>query len=303
MVFNIPAFAQECVRQGLYCGVYPHYMVAVAKLRSGMTDTNDGDEIGPFRLLQVDWNAFCTDIEFDFHFLPKDINSWDMQSPIFALMAHRAFDKFVKDKGKNPTASELYLAQWPATAPGTVSADLQNALDATATLIDEAAGAVLDDPIPPLAIDNPDQSPPPPSTGPLNLTGVVKPARQSIANKITNAFAAAQLGKLQQAAGLANAIAESNLDPNAHAAIGEDSWGLFQLNRQGGLGKGHNPDDLKNPDINIAIVLAEAKKYLEFTNADTIDRAVSAFVRDVERPRDVLGQIVARLAIAQKLLA
>ena len=72
--------------------------------------------------------------------------------------------------------------------------------------------------------------------------------------------------------------------------------------RVSGLGQGHNPDDLKNPDTNIAIVLAEAKKYPEFVAADSIDRAVSAFVRDVERPKDVSGQIMKRTSIAQKFL-
>ena len=57
-----------------------------------------------------------------------------------------------------------------------------------------------------------------------------------------------------------------------------------------------------NPDINIAIVIPEAKKYAEFVSAGTLDRAVSAFVRDVERPADVSGQIANRLNIAQKLL-
>ncbi len=123
-----------------------------------------------------------------------------------------------------------------------------------------------------------------------------------MADKIQQAFQIAGLGKFQQACAVANAIAESNLNPTAHAGIGEDSWGLFQLNRNGGLGQGHNPDDLKNPDTNISIVLAEAKKYPEFVAADSVDRAVSAFVRDVERPSDVSGQIRVRTSIAQKFL-
>jgi len=59
---------------------------------------------------------------------------------------------------------------------------------------------------------------------------------------------------------------------------------------------------LRNSDINIAIVIAEAKKYPEFVAADTIDLAVSAFVRDVERPADAAGQIRSRTSIAEKFL-
>jgi hypothetical protein len=49
--------------------------------------------------------------------------------------------------------------------------------------------------------------------------------------------------------------------------------------------------------------VGEAHKYAEFINAASLDQAVSAFVWDVERPRDISGQIFKRLSIARKLLA
>ena len=295
-------FAEECIRQGLYCGVNPHYLLGVAQLRSGISEGSQNGEAGPFRLTQEQWNTYRSDSEFDFHFLPNDINDWDMQCPVFALMAHRAFDLFAVRNGRNPSAKELYLEQWPNASTTTLSADFQKALSDTAELVDPAAARVLDEPDPlPLKINNPDQQPSGPPTGPFRL-GTVSPTRRAIAQKVLDAFAGAGLGRFQQAAGLANAIAELGLDPSAHAAIGEDSWGLFQLNRAGGLGVGHNPDELVNPDRNIAIVIAEAKKYTEFTTANSLERAVSAFVRDVERPHDVSGAIVKRLKIAQNLL-
>ncbi len=303
MAIDRSEFAQGCVQFGLYAGVNPHYLLGVAQLRSGIADGTAGDQIGPFRLTQVDWNAHCNDSEFELSFLPTDITNPDMQVPVFAVMAHRAFDAFVAANNRNPTAKELYLQQWPNAPTATLSADLQTALDTTAALVDPAAAAVLDDtPTPPLTISNPDQSQPPP-TGRVKTSGSPIPAgRESIAAKIVTAFQNAGLGKFQQATGLANAIAELNLNPNAHAAVGEDSWGLFQLNRNGGLGKGHNPDELVDPDRNIAIVLAEAMKFKEFTLAGSLDQAVSAFVRDVERPSDIPGQVAHRLAIAQKLV-
>jgi hypothetical protein len=305
MPFQNPDFASECVTQALYCGVNPHYLIGVAQMRSGLTDTNNaaGNEIGPFRLTQADFNQYCTDTEFEFHFLPSDIGTWFVQIPVFALMTHRASDKFFLANSRNPTARELYLQQWP-TPPNaaTLSADITQALNQTAALITAAADDVLDKPVPPLTIPDPNTPPPGPRAGPLNLSSIKPQPRRAMADKIQQAFQIAGLGKFQQACAVANAVAESNLNPTAHAGIGEDSWGLFQLNRNGGLGQGHNPDDLKNPDTNISIVLAEAKKYPEFVAADSVDRAVSAFVRDVERPSDVPGQIRVRTSIAQKFL-
>jgi hypothetical protein len=303
MAIDKANFAEECIRHGLYCGVNPHYILAVAQKRSEISDTNDNDMIGPFRLKQADWNASCTDAEFDYHFLPDDINDWNMQIPVFALMAHRAFDAYVLKNNTSPSTLQLYLAQWPGTADPPLQTDLQKALDDTAPLIGPAATVVLDDAqnaVQP--IGNVAQQPGQQPAGQLKLTSIAQ-AQQPMAQKIVNAFANAGMGIFQQASALANAIAESNLNPNAHAAIGEDSWGLFQLNRSGGLGKGHNPDELVNPDRNIAIVIAEAKKYGEFTAATTLPIAVSAFVRDVERPGDISGEIVKRLKIAQRFVS
>ena len=47
---------------------------------------------------------------------------------------------------------------------------------------------------------------------------------------------------------------ESKGDPNAYFKTGlEESVGLFQLNRQGGLGAGHSLENLKNPEVNASI--------------------------------------------------
>jgi uncharacterized protein (TIGR02594 family) len=152
-------FAKECVSQGLNCGVNPHYLLGVASLRSGISEGSQNAQIGPFRLIQAQWDANRTNDEFAFNFLPEDINEWDMQCAVFGLMAHRAFDAFVSANGRNPSAKELYLQQWPeAAATATLSADLQKALDDTAALLGPAADAVLDDPkSAPPAITKPDQ--------------------------------------------------------------------------------------------------------------------------------------------------
>jgi len=69
---------------------------------------------------------------------------------------------------------------------------------------------------------------------------MIPKAREQFARMIMKAFAEAGFGEPQQLAALANAIAESNLDPNARSTPPEQAVGLFQLDRAGGLGAGPN---------------------------------------------------------------
>ncbi len=161
-------FATECVRQGLYCGINPHYLLAVALLRSGISEGSQNGQIGPFRLTQAEWDANRTADEFAFDFLPDDINEWEMQCAVFALMAHRSFDAFAQAKNRDPSALELYLQQWPAAQTPTLLADLQRALDDTAALLQPAAAAVPNaTPSMPPKIDNPTQPAPRTKMGPV----------------------------------------------------------------------------------------------------------------------------------------
>jgi len=146
MAIDKADFAQECVRQGVYFGTNPHYMLGVAQLRSGISDDSAGDQIGPFRLKQADWDANSNDDDFEIHFQPNQIGSWLRQCAVFALMGHRALQTFVAENSRNPSALELYRAQWPDASAASVETDLQKALDETAALVGPAADAVLDDP-------------------------------------------------------------------------------------------------------------------------------------------------------------
>ena len=167
MAIDSAVFAQECVRQGVFFRIEPHYIMGVAQLRSGMSDDSNGNQIGPFRLLQAEWDANCHSDQFDIHFISSEITSWRRQCVVFAFMANQAFDAFVKANNRNPSAKELYLQQWPAAASATLDTDLQSALDATSSLVDPAANAVLDDPQSVAPIDNPDT----PATGPDKKLG------------------------------------------------------------------------------------------------------------------------------------
>jgi uncharacterized protein (TIGR02594 family) len=146
MVIDHSLFANECVRQGVVFGVNPHYLLGVAQFRSGVSDDAEADQIGPFRLKQGEWNANSNNNEYDLHFEPTQIGSATRQCAVFGLMAHRAFDAFISAVGRNPTAKELYMSQWPDTPTKTFDMGFQKALDDTAAFIGPAAVAALDDP-------------------------------------------------------------------------------------------------------------------------------------------------------------
>ena len=136
-------------------------------LRSGISDDSKGGQIGPFRLTQGEWDTNRTDDQFAFDFLPTDINEWDMQCAVFALMAHNAFDAFESAKNRDPSALELYLQQWPTAQSATLAADLQLALDSTVGLLNPAAASVPNaTPSMPPKIGNPNQPTPPAQMGP-----------------------------------------------------------------------------------------------------------------------------------------
>lgn len=79
--------------------------------------------------------------------------------------------------------------------------------------------------------------------------------------------------------------------------------GLFQLNRNGGVGTGHAVARLMDPAFNTDLIIAEANRFPSFRNAKDLHTAVEEFVRRVERPRDKAGQVVIRFKIAEKLIA
>src|SRR5688500_17735486 len=88
-------FAEECVRQGVFFRIEPHYLLAIAQLRSGISSDSDGNLVGPFRLTQAEWDANRESNEFDIHFTSAQITSTIRQCVVFAFMAQRAFESFV----------------------------------------------------------------------------------------------------------------------------------------------------------------------------------------------------------------
>ncbi|MBW8318004.1 MAG: hypothetical protein K0M49_07840 [Arenimonas sp.] len=137
----------------------------------------------------------------------------------------------------------------------------------------------------------------------------IKPARRKHAELIAMTFAAHGYGTLQQIAAIANAIAESGLDPDASNLKGERSFGLFQLNQTGGVGAGFPDHVLKDPQRNVEIMLAEIAKPYQKTNREafattsSLHEAVRIFVHHFERPAEKDKQTEARYKIAQGLVA
>lgn len=76
---------------------------------------------------------------------------------------------------------------------------------------------------------------------------------------IQSKFNNAGYGANQVWAALSNAARESGFNPGAHNGAGEDSWGIFQMNRRGGMGVGHSPDQLTDPSYNTELLLANLR--------------------------------------------
>jgi Phage tail lysozyme len=151
-----------------------------------------------------------------------------------------------------------------------------------------------------------------PAPGPIQLNlRSVDPKRLAIAQMIVSAFADAGFDDIHQAAALANAIRESGLIPTKEniALPKEFSVGLFQMNMMGGGRGSHNTElELKDPNINIGIVVKAAQNIRDqlgrnFRQAKTIEEAVGSFVRDFENPKNPQAEIALRLTTAKQLLA
>lgn len=130
----------------------------------------------------------------------------------------------------------------------------------------------------------------------------LKNDQTEMASLIYERFKQAGFTDIQAQAALANAIRESGLNPNAvNSTSKEESVGLFQLNRKGGLGEGRSVEELKDPEKNIAITIEAAKNSTNFKNATTLQQAISAFVKDVERPSNQSSEIEKRMKIASDM--
>jgi hypothetical protein len=283
-------FARSCVNAGLFFEVNPHFLLAVADVLSGIRDDSDGNRIGPFRFTQADWDASRNDPGLDGPLDSTEINVPRMQCIMAGFQARRAQDGLVAASKRYPSANELYQA-WPSTPPlpnGGLQGSLNNTRALVLTAVDAALagldeGAVISD---------------------INLDSIAAGSKRTNAQLIITAFAAAGYGKVHQVTAVANAIAESDLNPTSvNDTPPELSVGLFQLNINGGLGSGHSKAELTDSARNTDIIIKKANTVPQFKAATNLQDAVAVFVRKIEQPANQAGEIIRRLAIAQKLVA
>jgi hypothetical protein len=288
MAINRQNFAVMCVEQAMLFGVNPHFLVAVAELLSGINDDSDGERIGPFRRTAAQWQAGGTAPEFQVALTPDDIKRPRMQCTFAALQTFRAQEQFAKaNKDQLPSALDLYKI-WP-NDPVPAGKSAQGALDSTRDLIEPAEKEALEG----LDLGN--------LVGPIKLN-FLKPEQQAMALKIIDGFKAAGCTVIAQAAALANAMAESRLNPNAVSKPPEHSVGLFQCNIKG-VGAGKSDAFLMVPENNIALIIAEMNRRApQFKKATDLTEAVKLFVKEVERPADATGEATRRMAFALKFL-
>jgi hypothetical protein len=113
------AFASDCWVEALFSDANPHYVAAVAEMRS---ETSSGQQAGnpplsgPFRFTQAEWDAARVVPEFGVtSYSARDIADWRMQVVLFTLMTHRTEARLTADldtiADRRPSAAELYLAQ------------------------------------------------------------------------------------------------------------------------------------------------------------------------------------------------
>lgn len=286
MTIERDKFAVMCADQAAVFGVNTHYLVAVADRLSGIKDDKDGTRVGVFRITADEWEKLGKGPELTEPLPAAGLQRTRVQCIFAALQVQRAQKSFEKDNpNKSPSPADLYKI-WPGNdRPGIKT--LEAAIADTKALIDPADQVALEGEL----------------GGPIKLDFLTAD-QQSMAVKIIDAFEAAGCTVIAQAAALANAMAESSLNPNrVNNTPPEHSVGLFQCNINGGVGSGKTEEFLKNPDNNIKLIIAEMElRAPQFKTATDLKAAVTLFVAKVERPADAEGEATKRMTFAVKFL-
>ena len=118
-------------------------------------------------------------------------------------------------------------------------------------------------------------------------TLMANPRTRAIADQIIAGTKARGYSHDEAVGVLANGIIESSLDPTAKNFDGERSYGIFQLNANGGVGKGKPVSEMLTVDGNLRYILDEADRE-NFGGMDNSNPAKAAvnFMIHVEKPKD-----------------
>lgn len=141
------SFAKHCVTVASMFGASAHYVMAVAMLRSQLRDDTTDGKVGPYAWAQAEWDANPDrqNPALGSPFEPAEISDWRAQVSVFTLMTVRQFTALQLKLGQNPSALQLYHAQWPDDGDAIVS-DLQKACDDTRQAILDALDKQFPDP-------------------------------------------------------------------------------------------------------------------------------------------------------------
>jgi uncharacterized protein (TIGR02594 family) len=116
----------------------------------------------------------------------------------------------------------------------------------------------------------------------INLKGY-SASQKDAALLIIRRFAEAGYDDMHQRIAVANATAESSLQPSqVNKTDNEESVGLFQLNRMGGQGAGFSVPQLQDPEFNIQRILIQAKSIKAFAAATDEVQAMTIFIKQIE---------------------
>lgn len=144
---NPKSFANHCVTVGSIYGANAHYLMAVAMLRSQLTNDVRDDKAGPYAWTQAEWdtNPDRQNPALGSAYEPDEISDWRAQVSVFTLMMVRQFTALQLKLGQNPSALQLYQAQWPEEGDALVG-NLQKACDDTRQAILDALDDQFPDP-------------------------------------------------------------------------------------------------------------------------------------------------------------
>lgn len=113
------------------------------------------------------------------------------------------------------------------------------------------------------------------------------PNTKAIADQIVSGAKGRGYSHTEAIGVLANGLAESNLNPKAVNTNGERSYGIFQLNANGGVGTGKPVSEMLTVSGNLGFILDEAdsRNFGGMDNSSPAKAAVN-FMREIERPSD-----------------
>jgi hypothetical protein len=137
--------------------------------------------------------------------------------------------------------------------------------------------------------------------------GELSPRQKEMVDLIEDEFTKAGYTRPVIIAAVVNAYAESAFNPEAdNKRNGEDSVGLFQLNKNGGAGAGMTDAARMDPYTNVRTILdIESVPLRDIqANADggvAVEELVAEFTKTVERPKDREGDAAKRKALYRKM--